>query len=431
MQNNVFLKVFLAILCAACAGLYTGSEKAILGVPFVELYSLIGQLFLNALNLVVLPLVMASVIAGTARMGADRSFSKLGGKTFSCYFGITLLAIMTGLACITGFFFLRGDLATQGETSLLAANALDAVNAVSSGDTFKKVFEIFLKIVPSNIVSAAAQGQMMGVIVFSLLFGFFIPKVDEALGSQVLNVFKGIFQIMMRITHFIMRFLPLGVFGLMAKVFATTGMESIEKVALFFAVAVASLLVYSLVVLPLLLMVVGRVNPIAHFRAIGPALFTAFVTSSSAASLPAVLECVEKRAGISKKICDFTVPLGASLSMSGSAIHQCVATLFIAQAYGMELSFANILTVLLLSFFTSFGVAGIPSASLISIVIILNAIGIPAEGVGLILVVERLLDMCRTGVNVLGNTCCAVLVARSEGEPVLLLSPERLASSSK
>lgn len=422
MKNNMLFKVFLAIFLAIVAGYLTGADATLFGVAYVQIYTLLGQLFLNALTLVTVPLVAASVITGTARMGSDQTFGKLGGKTFGYYLATSFLAILVGL-----FFTVLISPGTSQAVVNQVASSVETANfanaAQSNGDAFEKISQILLKVVPSNILAVASQGQMLGLIFFSLLFGFFISKIDEQPSAILLGFWKGIFQVMMRITTLVMKAMPLGVFGLVAKVVATTGMEAIGSVALFTATILVSLLAYALIVLPLLLFFIGGVNPIAHFRAMGPALFTAFSTSSSAASLPIVIECVEKRAGVSNRICSFTVPLGASLNMSGSALYVCAASLFIAQVYGLALPPMTLGLIAVLSLLTSIGVAGIPSACLISIVVILHTIGVPAEGIGLILAVERILDMCRTVVNVFGNTCCAVLVAKSEGEQVLAQAP--------
>lgn len=416
MKGGLLWKVIGAILAAVIIGGLTGPDLLIFGVPVIKIYSLIGQLFLNALTLVVVPLVASSIITGTARMGSDNSFGNLGAKTFGYYAATSFLAILVGLF----FTLIISPASTQTAAVLTDAKSLADISLYAQDDGFDKISQILLRLVPSNILAVASQGQMLGLIVFSMLFGFFTSKIDSHAASVVLSFWKGVFQIMMAITHLVMKALPIGVFGLVAKVVAMTGMNSIQSVALFFATVLISLLAYALIVLPLLLALVARVNPILHLKAMAPALFTAFSTSSSMASLPITIECVEKRAGVSNRICSFTVPLGVSLNVSGTALYQCVAALFIAQAYGVPLTVPTLALVALMSLLTSFGTAGIPSAGLISIVVILSTIGVPADGIALILAVERILDMCRTTVNVLGNTCCAVLVARAEGEKEVL-----------
>jgi len=229
-----------------------------------------------------------------------------------------------------------------------------------------------------------------------------------------------VYEVMMLITDWVMKFAPIGVFALVAKVVASTGFGAFKPLALFFVTVLAALAVHFFVVMPLLLRVFGRVNPLRHYRAMAPALLTAFSTSSSSATLPLTLECVEKNAGVSNRTSSFVLPLGATINMDGTALYECVAAMFIAQAYGVELGFAAQFTVVMVALLTSIGVAGIPAASLVAISIILATIGLPAEAIGLILAVDRILDMCRTTVNVFSDSCGAVLIARSEGEQDIL-----------
>ena len=421
MRNHVLLKVFISILLAILAGWLTGPDSEMYGIPIIKIYTFIGQLFLNALNLVVVPLVCASIVMGTARMGAEPSFGLLGAKTFGFYFLTSALAVIVGLG---GYFLLSPSISSDAMDLLSGSgNPVADLAALSQGDTFDRFTQIFLKFIPSNILAAASQGQMLGLIVFSILFGCFISKIDADAAAVMMGFWKGIFQIMMRITHLVMRALPIGVFGLVAKVVALTGLNAFASVGLYFAAVVASMLVYALAVLPMLLSLWGGVKPVLYFRAMAPAILTAFSTSSSAATLPVTMECLEKRVGISNRICSFSLPLGTSINMSGGALFLCIASLFIAHAYGVEFSFATLSLVAILSLLTSMGIAGIPSASLISLMVILQTLGVPAEGIGLIMAVDRILDMFRTTVNVLGNSTCATLLARSEGEQEMLAMP--------
>lgn len=414
MKNNLLLKVFLSIALAVVAGITTGSNLYALKV-----YDLVGQLFLNALTLVVVPLVASSIITGTARMGAEEAFENLGLKTFGYFILNSMLAAILGLVLVN---LINPGHASSVEGILVNQAKLSQIQSRVEGDGFDQIAQILLKIVPSNIFAVASQGQMLGLIFFCLLFGFFSSKIEPSNGSIVLGFFKGLFDIMMRITHLVMKALPIGVFGLVAKVVATTGAESFASVAWFFVTIMTGLVLHTFVTLPALLNFLAKVNPIEHLKAMSPALVTAISTSSSAATLPVTIECLEKRVGISNRICSFSVPLGTSLNMAGTALYSTITASYIAQAYGIELSFSTQVTILMMSFLTSFGMAGIPSASLVAIVMILHTIGVPAEGIGLILAVERIVDMFRTAVNVYGNSCCAVLLARSEGEKNILAS---------
>lgn len=412
MNNKLLFKVFAALILAFIAGMVTDPNSS-----FIKIYDLIGKLFLNALTLVVVPLVAASIITGAAKMGSEEAFEKLGAKT--CFYFVlnSFLAALLGLLLVT--VMAPGITSHANLSNLASIGKVQQLESLAEGNLFDQFAGILLKIVPSNILQVASQGQMLGLIFFSLLFGFFISKIEPHTGSIMLNFWKAVFQIMMKITHLVMRALPIGVFGLVAKVVATTGADSVASVAKFFLTITLGLLMYGLLVLPLMLMLIARINPIKYLKAMAPAIFTALSTSSSAATLPITIDCMEKRVGVSNRICSFTLPLGTALNCAGTALYAAVATVYIAQSYGMDLSSGTLLTILMMSFLTSFGMAGIPSASLVSIVVILNAIGLPGEGIGLVLAVERIVDMMRTSVNVFGNSCSAVFIAKSEGETVL------------
>jgi Na+/H+-dicarboxylate symporter len=290
-----------------------------------------------------------------------------------------------------------------------------------AGKDASDIVDVFLRMFPPNIVSAAADnGQLLGIIVFSLLFGYFMARVEQEKGRILARFWEGVFDVMMRITDLVMRFAPIGVFALVAKVVAVSGVQVFGSLLAFFLTVLGALLVHLLIVLPLILRFVGGVSPWRHFRAMAPALLTAFSTSSSSATLPITMDCVEKRAGVSNRTSSFVLPLGATVNMDGTALYECVAVLFIAQAYGVDLSVGQQFMVVLLALLTSVGVAGIPSASLVAIVVILAAFGLPAEAIGLIFAVDRLLDMSRTAVNVFSDSCGAVVIARSEGEQDVL-----------
>ena len=281
---------------------------------------------------------------------------------------------------------------------------------------------IFLRMVPPNIVSAAANGRMLGLIFFGLLFGYFITRIDSS-KKQVLTLFwNGVFDVMMKMTELIMKFAPVGVFGLVAKVVSSTGLGAFVPLAYFFVTVLAALAAHFFIVLPSLLVIFGGIRPIRHYKAMLPAILTAFSTSSSSATLPITMDCVEHDAGVSNRTTSFVLPLGATINMDGTALYECIAAMFIAQAYGLELGVVQQFTVVLTALLTSIGVAGIPAASLVAISIILGAMGLPLEGIGLILAVDRVLDMCRTVVNVFSDSCGAVIIARTEGEKNVLVS---------
>lgn len=415
-------QILIALLLAIIAGSLAGTEAELLGVRFYAVFDFIGTLFLNALKMLIVPLVVSSIIVGIAGIGSGSAFGRLGMKTLLYYMTTSLLAILVGLVIVNMVApgMANGEPARQ--LIGLSENTGDVVASVE-GKGAGDLVGIFLRMVPSNVIAAAADGQMLGLIFFSLLFGFFMTKIEEVYAESMYNFWQGLFQVMMRITDWVMKFSPIGVFGLVAKVVASTGYEAFVPLAWFFFSALAGLAVHFLVVLPLLLFLVGRVNPLHHYRAMAPALLTAFSTSSSAATLPLTLECVEKNAGVSNRTSSFVLPLGATVNMDGTALYECVAAMFIAQAYGIELGFVQQFTIVLMALVTSIGVAAIPSASLVAIAIILAAIGLPLEGIGLILAVDRVLDMCRTSVNVFSDSCGAVIIARLTGEKGVLGEP--------
>ncbi|MBA3815122.1 MAG: dicarboxylate/amino acid:cation symporter [Parachlamydiaceae bacterium] len=412
MKNSILIKVLAALGLAILAGVVTG-DMSLLGIPLIQFYGLIGNLFLNALNLVVVPLVCSSIITGTARMGNDSSFKKLGKKTFICFLGTTFIAVLVGYLLIVTLQPGSGQNDTLASPSL-ESNPLQETISQKGEEGFQKIEQLLLRLVPTNILAAAAQGQMLGLIAFCIFFGFFLTKIEKPAADSVISFFQGIFQIMMKITQMIMKALPVGVFFLVAKVVATTGLESITSAAAFFGVILLGLAIEMFIIFPLLLKVIAGVSPLAHFKAMTPALLTAFSTSSSAATMPVTLDCLEKNANVSPRICGFTVPLGTSINTPGSALHICCSVFFIAQVYHFPLSISLQCTTLLMIILMSFGIAGIPSASLFAIVTVLTMIGLPAEGIALILAVERLVDMCRTTVNVFGNSCCAVLIEHAD-----------------
>jgi Na+/H+-dicarboxylate symporter len=404
--------VFLAILLAIAFGSWVGKEETLF-----RAFDVVGTLFLNALTLVVVPLVSSSIITGISRIGNEGVFGRLGAKMFAFYIGTSLLAILIGLVFVNLF---------NPGGSHIAPPATDQVDLshLSGHHGGEAFIQVLLSIIPSNVLAAFAHGEMLALIFFSLLFGYSLSKIEGHPASILQGFFQGVFETMIRITHIIMKFLPYGVFCLVAKVFMTTGIGSLSAVALFAASVLVGLIVFMFIALPLLLKFIGRVNPIRHFKAMAPALVTAFSTSSSSATLPITIDCVEKRAGVSNRICSLVVPLGTSINMSGSALYECVAAMFIAQAYGIDLSFWTQFMIVLMALITSIGVAGIPSASLVAIIVILKVIGLPPEGIGLFIAVDRLLDMCRTTVNVFSDSCCAILVARTEGEENVLATDQ-------
>ncbi len=414
-------QILIALALAVMAGRLSGVNGTTLGIRWFAVYDFVGTLFLNGLKMLIVPLIASSIIVGVSGIGGEGSLGRLGLRTLVYYIMTSLIAILTGLGLVN--LVRPGIIHGQPARTVIGlTGSVQAVAARVHGRGMADVVRIFLRMVPTNVVQAASDNRaMLAVIFFSLLFGLYMARIPDP-GRGVLRGFwQGVLDVMMQITDLVMRFAPIGVFGLVAKVMATTGFGAFVPLAGFFVVVLAGLTIHMFVSLPLILrFVAGIRHPWRQHRALAPALLMAFSTSSSSATLPVTMECTEKRAGVSARVTSFVLPLGATVNMDGTALYECVAALFLAQAYGLHMSFGTQFSVVVMALLTSIGVAGVPSASLVAIAIILSAVGLPLEAIGLILVVDRLLDMVRTAVNVFSDACGAVTVARLEGEQGIL-----------
>ena len=414
---QILIAIILASLVGFAVNKYTSDEftPALMGVSYVSMFHYIGQIFLNALKMIIVPLITSSIIVGVAGIGSGDNLGALGGRTLLFYAVTTLAAILLGLVIINAIApgIVNGEPA--GEMLALDSPAED-ISARIEGKGPGDVAEVFMRMVPANIVKAAAEGQMLGLIFFAILFGYFMTHLQHDYAEPLFKFWNGVFHVMMKMTELIMKFAPIGVFGLIAGVVAETGFGAARPLAVFALAVVAALGLHSVVTLPLLLRFVGRVRPFATMRAMAPALLTAFSTASSSATLPVTMETIEKNVGVSNDVSSFVLPLGATVNMNGTALYECAAAIFLAQAYGLDLSFGVQFSIVAIALLTSIGVAGVPSASLVAIAIILNAVGLPVEAIGVLMVFDRVLDMCRTSVNIWGDACAATIVAKLRGE---------------
>jgi proton glutamate symport protein len=417
-------QILIAILAAFIAGSVTSPDTTLFGISVLGIFDFIGTLFLNALKMIIVPLVLSSIIVGVAGMGTGQDIGRMGAKTITFYLCSSLLAILVGLAVVNVIApgIIGGEPAGD-RLALVPPEQVAAEIERAEGRGTGDIVEVFLRMIPPNVVEAAAEGQMLGLIFFGLLFGYFMTRVQGRPREVLQDFWQAVFETMMALTMFVMRFAPIGVFGLVAETIATTGFEAIQIMIWFFITVVIALALHTFVTLALILKYIGRVNPFKHYRAMAPALLTAFSTASSSGTLPLTMECVEKNAGVSNRTTSFVLPLGATINMDGTALYECVAVIFIAQAYGGDLSFATQFTVVLIALLTSIGVAGIPAASLVAIMVIMTVLELPLELVGLLMVTDRLLDMMRTAVNVFSDSCAAVVIGRTEGEENILKGP--------
>ncbi len=403
LNKNLHLKIFFALALAIPSGLFIKSPV------FLALLGLTGTLFLNALKLLIVPIILSSIISGILNLPDVRGLGRIGTATIIYYLSTSILAVATG--CIVLFAIKPGISNALPTGEILGFSHDTFVNTKLVSGSISDLKDIFIRMVPPNIVSAAAKGQMLGLIFFGLLFGISCHLTSKKGKETLTNLVNALFEATMKMTELVMLFAPVGIFALVAKVFAQTGLHALRPLALFFFTVFLALSIHFFLTLPVILRFFG-ISPIRHMKSMTPALLTALSTASSSATLPVTMECVEKNAGIPNRVSSFVLPLGATVNMDGTALYECVAALFIAQAMGVKITIIKAFVVAFTAVITSIGVAGIPAASLVAIAIILKIMGLPAETMGPILAVDRILDMLRTSVNVFSDSCGAAVVAR-------------------
>jgi len=395
-------QILIAFIIAVLLGLFFPQSS--------EYVKWLGDLFLRALKMIIVPLVFSSIVSGVVNLGSSSSLGRLGAKTITYYITTSLAAILTGLILVD---LIRPDV---GADLGFRMEVHDLTSTTGS------LGDIILRIVPTNLFEVFVKGDMLAIIFFALLFGFFIPRVSEKYSMPLISFFNSIFEVMMKLTSFIIKFAPIGILGIVTGIVADQASDKaklvsmLEHLGVYMLTVLSGLAIHMFITLPLLLKILGRVRPFLHFKALSLPLITAFSTSSSSATLPLTIEAVENNVGVSNKISSLVLPLGATINMDGTALYECVAAMFIAQAYGIELSFIQQMIVVVTALLASIGAAGIPMAGLVMMSIVLTSVGLPLEGVGLILAIDRPLDMCRTTVNVFSDTCGAAIIAKTEGE---------------
>lgn len=403
------LGVFVGALVPATAGLGTLTTGAV--------FSFVGDLFLRLLQMVVVPLVATSIVTSVARLGRDHAFARLGAKTAGYYVLTTLLASLVALVIFNLVQPGKVDAEVSAQLRAGVPGSVEEVREGLDGKSTGDLADVIRRAVPVNILSAASDNrEMLAVIFFALLFGFFSGRLPDGKREAFLNFWESANEVMLAITHAVMRVAPIGIFALIARNVQESGSAALGPLALFFACVAGGLLFHMFVTLAVLMRTLGGFRPWPHYRAMLPALLTAFSTASSSATLPVTMECVEKNAGVSPRVAGFTLPLGSTVNMDGTALYECAVVLFIAQLYGVSLDWTQQLLVVVLALLTSIGVAGIPAASLVAIVIILQALGLPLEAIAIVMATDRVLDMMRTTVNVFGDSTAAAVIAASEGE---------------
>ncbi len=412
-------RILAALLLGAAFGALVPAGAGVGGITAGAALAFAGDLFLRLLQMVVVPLVATSIITSVARLGRDQAFARLGLKTVAYFAATTLLAAMLGLVVLN--LVRPGDVPPDVSEKLRASvpQSVGEVGAALDKKSAGDLADVVRRAVPPNIVAAMSDNrEMLAVIFFALLFGFFSGRLPDGRREAFQGFWESANDVMLSITHGVMRVAPAGIFALIARTVQQSGGAVLGPLALFFACVAGALAFHMFVTLAALMRAFGGFRPWQHYRAMAPALLTAFSTASSSATLPVTLECLEKNAKVSPRIAGFVVPLGATVNMDGTALYECAVVMFIAQIYGIALDLPQQVLVVVLALLTSVGVAGIPAASLVAIVIILQAVGLPLEAVAIVMATDRVLDMMRTAVNVFGDTCGAAIIARSEGERI-------------
>ncbi|MEZ8856919.1 dicarboxylate/amino acid:cation symporter [Vibrio atlanticus] len=364
------------------------------------LFEVGGQIFVASLKMLVVPLVFVSLVCGTSSLKDLSTLGRMGGKTLALYIGTTAVAIT--LALTIGNLFQPG-----AGADLTAASSFKSADAPSLG-------QVIIDMFPTNPIQAMAEGKTLQVIVFAVLFGIAISAAGKP-GERIAAVFSDLNEVIMKLVALLMNLAPYGVFFLMAKLFSGLGLSAIWNLAEYFLVLAGTLLLHGLVTYSAMLKGFTGLSPITFLRKMEDAIMFAFSTASSNATIPVTMETAKNRMGVDNKVASFTVPLGATVNMDGTAIMQGIATAFIAQAYNIDLTMGDYLMVILTATLASVGTAGVPGVGLVMLAMVLNQVGLPLEGIALIMGVDRLLDMIRTAVNITGDSAVTIIVAKSEG----------------
>ena len=396
-------RIAAAMLLGVIAGLVGGE-------PLADSVGWLGTLFIKLLKMIIVPLVLTSIVTGVASVGAGAGLGRLFGKTLGYYILTSFLAVMVGLLMVNTIQPGVGADLVSSET-----REMPDLTVIQSP------VDLILDIVPDNFIAAAADTEMLAIIFFSIVLGISISTLKQSHREPLLSFFESGFAAMMKLTGGIIHiFAPIGVFALIAKLMGTTGLGAFKALGLYALMLVCGLSLHLFITLPLVLRLLGGINPVTHFRNMVQPIVMAFSTSSSGATLPVTIETVENKVGVSNRVTSFVLPMGATVNMDGTALYECAGVLFIAQVMGVQLGFEQQLVVVFTALLASIGAAAVPSAGLVVIFIVLQAVNLTGPQVELIvgamLAVDRPLDMFRTVVNVFSDSCGAAIIARSEGE---------------
>lgn len=375
----------------------------------------VGTAFIKLISMVVVPLVFASLLVGTTSLKDLKSLGRIGIRTLILYVSMTAISVSIGLAFANVG---RPGVGFTQDTKQLLMDGASRQTTAPTGPALERpsVKDLLLNIIPGNPVRSLAEGEMLQIIFFAVMMGVCLTLIPPEKSKPVIQFFEGVNEIFIKMVHVIMQLAPYGVFALIAAVVADFGLGIILMLAKYCAMVLLGLLTYMLLVQGSMVRVLAGMSPIKFFRGIRPAQLVAFSSSSSSATLPVTIKCVTENLGVSQSISSFMLSLGASINMDGTALYQGVAAVFLAQFYGIDLNFSQQLTIVLTATLASLGTTGIPGAGVIMLAMVLRSIGVPLQGIGIIMGVDRFLDMCRTAVNVAGDSVCTVIIASMEGQ---------------
>ncbi len=407
MRLKLHTQILIGLVAGVVAGLLVGPKIAVLKP--------IGDAFIRLITMIVVPLVFASILVGVASLGDLAKLGRIGLKTVAYYLCTTAIAITIGLA-LANLVHPGSRLSPDVKERLLTDFAGAAQVNIEKAAVPPSITQTLLDIIPTNPMGALAQANMLQVIFFALVFGIALTYLDRSRASPVIDFMDAVNEAMIQLVHLVMKLAPYGVFALIAAIIGQYGAGILKTLVVYSLVVVVGLAIHAGVVYPTAVRLLGGMRPSHFFRGIAPAQLVAFSTSSSNATLPVTMECAEENLGVSEEVSAFVLPLGATINMDGTALYQGVATMFIAQVYGLELTIAQQMMVVLTATLASIGAAGVPGVGMITLALVLKTVGVPLEGIALILGVDRILDMCRTVINITGDSSCAVVVAASEGE---------------
>ena len=398
IKIDLHWQILIALVLAVIVGIFFK--------PVVPYVSWMGDIFLRLLKMIVIPLILTSIISGIASIGGHGNFGRLGLKTIVYYVVTSMLAITTGLILV--------NLVKPGVgVDLTAIQNVDKLQI-----QHKSFSETLIDIVPDNIFKAMVDNELLSIIFVAIIIGIFLAKLGSQHRQLLVDLFTSGFELFMKITMFIIKLAPYGVFGLIVKVIADQKDfgDLVYRLGAFMLTVLVALFIHAFITLPLLVKFVGRAKPFKHMKNVTTPLLTAFSTASSAAALPLNMNDTHEKSGVSEKITNFTLPIGATVNMDGTAIYIAAVVMFIAQAQGATMGLKEQFIILITALLASIGTAAIPMGSLVIITILLNVLGLPFELIALVLPVDRILDMFRTATNVWSDSCGAVIIAKSEGE---------------